>query len=65
MEESVAFSLSLAGIIVGIAVMLYGVSLNAGQSLNIPMLGGSAVVLVSFAVLTLAVGALDEESAVE
>lgn len=59
-NESVAFPLSLAGIVVGIAVMLYGVSLNAGQALNTPMLAGSVAVLVSFAALALAVAGLDE-----
>lgn len=61
MNESVTFGLALLGIVVGILVMLYGVSLNAGQSVNAPMLGGSVAVLLSFGGLTLGVAQLDQE----
>lgn len=40
------FDLLPLGILVGLAVLLYGVSLNAGQSMNGPMLAGSLIVVV-------------------
>lgn len=36
---------------VGLAIMLYGVLLTAGQSVNTPMIVGGVVVLLPFALL--------------
>ena len=44
-NESAAFGLSLVGIVVGLAIMLYGVMLTAGQSMNTLMMVGGFVVL--------------------
>lgn len=39
------------GVITGLVVMLYGVSLTAGESLNAFMLGGGAIIVVAIGVL--------------
>ena len=44
-NESAAFGLSLAGIVVGLVIMLYGVFLTAGQSMNTLMMVGGVIVL--------------------
>ncbi|MDY6764393.1 MAG: hypothetical protein SV377_01690 [Halobacteria archaeon] len=37
-------------IVVGLAILLYGVSLNSGQSINMPMIAGGVVVLVAMGI---------------
>lgn len=44
---------TVLGIVVGLVVLLYGVALDAGQSLNGIMVAGGVIVLVSMAVMTL------------
>lgn len=50
--DSAAFDLGIVGVIVGMVVLLYGVSLNAGQSLNAVMVVGGLIGLVSIFVMT-------------
>lgn len=54
-----AQTFGLAGLltVAGMAVMLWGVSLNNGEAPNAPILGGGAVVLVAIAVITLGIAA--------
>lgn len=46
-SDTVIFGLSTAGIAIGLVVMLYGVSLNSGQSLNTLITVGGLVILLS------------------
>ena len=59
-NESATFVGATVVLVVGLVVMLYGVSLNAGQALNTPMLVGGVVVLVGVGIHTAGVMALDE-----
>ncbi|WP_115862947.1 hypothetical protein [Halorussus litoreus] len=59
-RESVTFGLSLLVTVVGLAIVLYGVSLNAGLALNEFMLAGGGVVLVAIALHTGALMSMDD-----
>lgn len=56
---SSTFGLAVALLVGGLLVMLYGVTLNAGESLNTPMLAGGAIVVVAVGVLTYGVMSLE------
>jgi len=56
------FGLALGGTVVGLAIMLYGVSLNSGTGPNAPIAVGGVIVLVAFALLAGGVIALDDGS---
>lgn len=62
-SESTAFGLSILITIVGLAILLYGVSLNSGQSLNNYMLVGGGVVVMAIAIHTAAIMRLDSSYA--
>lgn len=51
-NEAANFGISVLGTIVGLAILLFGVSQNAGQSLNTPMIAGGVIVLAAMGVLT-------------
>jgi hypothetical protein len=51
-DDSVMFGASLVGLFVGLAVMLYGVTLTAGQSMNTPMIVGGLIVLGAVGAMT-------------
>jgi len=59
-RESISFGLSLLVTVVGLAIMLYGVSLNAGLALNEFMLAGGGVVLVAIVLHTGALMSMDD-----
>lgn len=50
-DDVVPFALTLAGIVVGLAILVLGVMQNAGQSLNALMVVGGVVVLAAVGVL--------------
>lgn len=58
-DESVTFGLSALGNVVGIVLLLYGVSLTAGQELTTPMVVGGVVILAAIALHTAALASLD------
>lgn len=51
-DDSVTFGASLVGLFVGLAVMLYGVTLTAGMSMNTPMILGGLIVLGAIGAMT-------------
>lgn len=57
--------MSMAGIVVGLVVMLAGVFQTAGQSVNALVAAGGAIVLLAMGVLTLGVMRLDGGHAAE
>jgi high-affinity Fe2+/Pb2+ permease len=59
-DESTVFGLSLAGVLAGLGVLIYGVTLNNGEELNEIMLAGGILVLAAFGLLTLGVARLEE-----
>lgn len=59
-DESRLFGLSLVGVLAGLGVLIYGVTLNNGEELNEIMLAGGVVVLAAFGLLTLGVARLEE-----
>lgn len=59
-NESRTFGLVVLLTLAGLAVMLWGVSLNSGLALNTPMIAGGAVLVVATALLTVGVGVLEE-----
>ncbi len=59
-NESTMFGASLVGIMTGLGVLIYGVTLNNGEELNEIMLAGGVVVLAAFGLLTLGVARLEE-----
>jgi hypothetical protein len=59
-NESAVFGFSLVGVMAGLSVLIYGVTLNNGEELNEIMLAGGVVVLAAFGVFTLGVARLEE-----
>jgi len=59
-DESVTFGLSTLGTVVGIVIMLYGVSLTAGQELTAPMVVGGVMVLGAISLHTLGLTRLED-----
>jgi len=47
MNDTVLFGLSQVALLAGLATLLYGVSLNAGQAVNTPMIAGGVIILVA------------------
>lgn len=60
-DESVTFGLGLVGTVLGLAVMLYGVSLTSGESLTTPTVVGGAIVLLAVGFHTYGVMTLPEQ----
>lgn len=60
-NESRTFGAVVGLTVVGLLIMLYGVSLNSGQALNAPMLAGGGVLLVATAALTAGIGAISAD----
>lgn len=60
-DESVTFGLALAGMIAGLVVMLYGVSLTSGESLTAPTVVGGGMVLIAITYHTYGIVALGDE----
>ncbi|PSP54447.1 hypothetical protein BRC82_09655 [Halobacteriales archaeon QS_1_67_19] len=58
-RESTAFGLSTLVIVVGLAIMLYGIKLTAGIETNSLMLIGGGVVLAAVVLHTAAIMTLD------
>lgn len=58
-SERAAFGSVVAGITVGLAFLVYGMWLSAGQAWNTPAIAGGVVVLAALAVMTVRVMALD------
>jgi hypothetical protein len=58
-NESRTFGLSVALTLGGLAVLLYGVSLTSGQSTNLPMIAGGAIIVVAIAILSYGIMDLD------
>ena len=58
-SEPTTFGFATALTIIGLAIMLYGVTLNSGQAPNAAVAVGGVVVVVAFAVLTAGVMAID------
>lgn len=59
-SQRAIFGSALGLTVVGLAVMLYGVSLNNGAGPNVPIAGGGLVILVAFAILSAGVIGLDD-----
>lgn len=51
-NESANFGITILGLLVGLAIMLFGVSQNAGQALNGLMVVGGVIVVAAMGVLT-------------
>jgi hypothetical protein len=58
-NETVSFGMSALLTVLGLAVLLYGVSLNNGQALNAPIVVGGLFVLLATGVLSAAVQNLE------
>ncbi|MFB6229211.1 MAG: hypothetical protein ABEH88_11790 [Halobacteriales archaeon] len=59
-NDSTVFGLSLVGVLAGLGVLIYGVTLNSGEELNEIMLAGGIIVLAAFGLFTLGVAQLEE-----
>ena len=59
MNERTAFGLGTVGVVVGLLILLWGVSLNSGQALNTPQLAGGIVALAAVGLMTLKVWRLE------
>jgi hypothetical protein len=46
------YNVGLVGIVVGMAILIYGVLLTAGESLNVFMVVGGLVILATMAMMT-------------
>ena len=64
-NDSIPFAASIVLTLVGMGVILYGVSLNYGESLNMPMVAGGVVLLLGIGILTQWIIAVDEQAAAE
>jgi len=62
-NESRTFGSVVLLTLVGLVIMLYGVSLNAGQSLNTVVVAGGAVLIVALGLLVAGVDLLEEAEA--
>jgi high-affinity Fe2+/Pb2+ permease len=60
-NESRTFGAVVALTLGGLAVMLYGVSLNAGQAMNNVMVAGGVVLLVALGLLTMGIDLLEAD----
>ena len=58
-NEPRAFGITTVGIVVGLLVLLWGVSLNSGQALNAPMIAGGVIALAAVGMMTYAVWQLE------
>lgn len=63
--EARTFGLASLLVVAGMAVMLYGVSLNNGEAPNGPIMAGGAVMLAAIGVLTMGVMAAEPAHAGE
>jgi high-affinity Fe2+/Pb2+ permease len=59
-DDSTVFGLSLVGVLAGLAVLIYGVTLTNGEHLNELILAGGIIVLLAFGLLTAGVAWLDD-----
>ena len=59
-NESRTFGFVVLLTLVGLGVMLWGVSLDSGMEMNTPMIVGGVVLVVATGILTGVVGILDE-----
>jgi len=59
-NESFTFGLATVLLLGGLAVMLFGVSLNAGQALNAPLIAGGIVIVAAIGILSAGILGLDE-----
>lgn len=59
-DETRTFGAATLLTVVGLAVLLWGVSLNNGTEFNAPMLAGGAVIAVGIGVIMVAVMRLEE-----
>jgi hypothetical protein len=57
--DSMMFGTSLVGVLAGLGVLIYGVTLNDGKALNGVILAGGVIVLLAFGVFTLGVARLE------
>ena len=64
-NESLTFGASTILVIVGLAISLYGVSLNSGQALNTLMIAGGVSILIGIGVLTAGIMRLEDHSSAE
>lgn len=56
---------SLITILVGTVILLYGVFLDSGMEMNIPMMAGGAVMVIGIGILAFALGSIEEEESEE
>ena len=59
-DESTVFGISLVGVLAGLAVLIYGVTLNNGEHLNELILAGGVIVLAGFGLLTLGIARIED-----
>lgn len=52
---------ALVAILIGTAILLYGVFLDSGMEMNIPMAAGGAVMVIGIGILAFALGSIEEE----
>lgn len=52
---------SLVAIIIGTVILLYGVFLDSGMEMNIPMIAGGVVMLIGIGILAFALGSIEQE----
>ena len=64
-NESLTFGASTILVIVGLAISLYGVSLNSGQALNMLMIAGGVSILTGIGVLTAGIMRLEDNPTAE
>lgn len=59
-NETRDFGLAVVLTLAGLAVMLWGVSLNSGMAVNTPMLAGGVVIAVGIGIILVAVLRLED-----
>lgn len=58
-NDSVGFGALLVGVAIGLVIMIYGVTLTAGQSVNAPTIVGGAISLGAVFLMTLRIFRLE------
>ena len=61
-NDRTPFALTIVLTLVGLGILLYGVTLNAGEQLNGPMIAGGAVLVLGIGALTAWIISLDENA---
>jgi len=63
-EDTSVPVVTLVAILIGTAILLYGVFLDSGMEMNIPMAAGGTVMVIGIGILAFALGSIEEEEPV-